>query len=129
MVEAGWFIADEHQRLAARSRPVGRDQVSHRVVADVGEAHGAQTGLDRGLDEDLEQRLLFQEFGLRARHLDQLDQQFLGALAGDAGVEESLDVGFLHGRFPPFQVLETSLRALLKEGTRARQDIRYISRR
>ena len=93
-------IADEHQRFAARSRPVGRDQVSHRVVADVGEAHRAQARLDRGPDEGFEQRLLFQELGLRTRHLDQLDQQFFGALAGNAGVEQLLNLGLIHGRLP-----------------------------
>ena len=64
-------IADDHQRFAAGARPVGRDQVAHGVVADIREAHRAQAGLDRLLDEFLQQRLVFQQFRLRAWHLDQ----------------------------------------------------------
>ena len=77
-------VADEHQRFAAGARAVGRDQVAHGVVADVGKAHGAQARLDRRLDEVLEQRLVLEQLGLRARHLDELDQQLLRALARDA---------------------------------------------
>ncbi len=80
----GWLvhrIANEHERLAARSRTVTRDQVSHRIVADVQESHRSQTWLDRRLDELFEERFVFEQFGLRARHFDQFDQQLLGALA------------------------------------------------
>ncbi len=74
-------VADEHQRFAARAGAVGRDQIAHRVVADFRKAHRAQTRLDRGPDELLEQRLVLEQLGLRARHLDELDQQLLRAFA------------------------------------------------
>ena len=89
-------VADEHQRLAAGACAIGRDQIAHGVIADVGKAHGAQPRLDRLLDELLEQRLIFQEIGLRAWDLDELDQQFLRALARELGIEEFLDFGRFH---------------------------------
>src|SRR5262245_27679900 len=77
-------IADEHQRLVARSRAVSRDQVAHGVVANVGKAHAAQARLDRRGDERLEQRLVLEQRGLWARYLDERDQEVLRLLAGDA---------------------------------------------
>ena len=86
MVEAGWFMAlpMNISDLPLVPVAVAGDQVAHGVIADVGKAHGAQARLDRLLDELLEQRLVFQQLGLRARDLDELDQEFLGALARQA---------------------------------------------
>ena len=91
-------IADEHQRLATGSHAVGGDQIAHGVVANVGKAHAAQPGLDRALDERLEQRLVLEQLGLRAWHFHQLDQQFLRPCARDSPVQELLDRGLVHRR-------------------------------
>ena len=47
-------------------------------------------------DEFLEQRFRLEALGLRARHLDERDEQLLGAGAGDARIEKRLDVGRIH---------------------------------
>jgi len=93
-------IADEHQRLVARSRAVSRDQVAHGVVANVGKAHAAQARLDRRGDERLEQRLVLEQRGLWARYLDERDQEVLRLLAGDARLQQRLDLGVVHRRAP-----------------------------
>ena len=93
-------IADQHQRFVSRSFPVGGDEISHRVIADVGKAHAAQARLDRRGDEPLEQRLVLQQLGLRAWHLDERDQQFLCAIARDALLQQFLELDFVHRRFP-----------------------------
>ena len=68
-------VGDQHQRLAGPPGADGRDQVSHGVVADLGEAHGAQARLDRGLDEGAQQRLRFHQRGLRAGHAHEFDEE------------------------------------------------------
>jgi hypothetical protein len=93
-------IANEHQRLPARCGAVARDQVAHGVVANVGKAHGAQARLDRGADEGFQQRLVLEQRGLRARHLDELDQQLLCPCARDARVYQRFDFGVAHRRSP-----------------------------
>ncbi len=85
-------VADQHQRFVARSCPVGCDQIAHWVVANVAKTHGAQPRLDRRGDERFEQRLVLEQLGLRARHLDERDQQVLRALARNLPLQHRLDV-------------------------------------
>jgi hypothetical protein len=89
-------VADEHQRLAAVRLAIGRDQVPHRIVADIGKAHGAQTRRHRVGDEFLQERLVFEKLGLRAGHSHQLDQKLFCALARNAPVQKLFDIGGFH---------------------------------
>ena len=98
-------VADEHQRLVARPGAVGGDEIAHGIVADVDKAHAAQTRLDRRGDERLEQRLVREPFGLRARHLDERDEQFLRPRARDARIHQGPDLAVVHRRLP-FRIVD-----------------------